>query len=324
VSALLAGDGGLDLALHPRDVERGLDLPIASEIRAADADNRRHCCRCRSCPSPSHDHSLGAGSAGGSDSLTDMRHRRLASVNTEWAIAQLKEYRRLIDEIDATNNSTHRAPLIEDLHHRFTTVAAIMNEVRPNSGKAAQVPVRGHAVNTSTARIAVTWIIGDLERAEEREANMQTSAPKLSADALHPWVWDAARSLWDTGHYRQAVSQAATIINNHVQQIVRRRDVSDSELLTSVFSEQPPKGGQPRLRWPGDPNDKTVKSMNAGLARFAPGAFMTIRNVATHETDELSQQTALEQLAVLSQLARWVEQCDIEEAQQGSGVDGAA
>lgn len=54
--------------------------------------------------------------------------------------------------------------------------------------------------------------------------------------------------------------------------------------------------------------------MNDGLRQFAPGMQMTIRNPAAHSLDELTDQEALERLAALSLLARWVDECDLQSA----------
>jgi hypothetical protein len=42
---------------------------------------------------------------------------------------------------------------------------------------------------------------------------------------------------------------------------------------------------------------------------------MTIRNSATHNTDDISEKDALERLATLSLLVRWVDGCDLVEAE---------
>ncbi|MFF7205356.1 TIGR02391 family protein [Streptomyces sp. NPDC008141] len=55
--------------------------------------------------------------------------------------------------------------------------------------------------------------------------------------------------------------------------------------------------------------------MNDGLRQFAPGVQMTVRNTSAHGTDEMSAQDALERLAALSLLARWVDACDDEISQ---------
>lgn len=54
--------------------------------------------------------------------------------------------------------------------------------------------------------------------------------------------------------------------------------------------------------------------MNSGLLAFAPGVQMTIRNSAAHGLGELDEQSALERLATLSLLARWVDECDLAKA----------
>lgn len=138
-----------------------------------------------------------------------------------------------------------------------------------------------------------------------------TRAPAMSADSLHPVVWDAAAKLWNDGHYSSAVQRAATFLNAHVQDRLDRRDVSDSALMAQAFSVQPPEPDKPRLRWPGEDSDLTVKAMRAGLLQFSQGCFMAIRNPASHSTAELATQEALEQLATLSMLARWIDACEV-------------
>jgi len=64
--------------------------------------------------------------------------------------------------------------------------------------------------------------------------------------------------------------------------------------------------------------------MNAGLRQFAPGVQMTIRNAAVHGTAELGEQMALEQLAALSLLARWLDDCNLVEAPESDPTTAAA
>lgn len=157
--------------------------------------------------------------------------------------------------------------------------------------------------------------LGTLATAEETARNIKgTSAPTMAADSLHPLVWEAASKLWHDHHYGPAVQRAATFLNAHVQDLTGRRDVSDSALMAQALSASPPESGKPRLRWPGDDADLTVKAMRAGLLQFSQGCFMGIRNPATHSTSDAAAQEALEQLAVLSTLARWIDQCVLVEA----------
>lgn len=90
-----------------------------------------------------------------------------------------------------------------------------------------------------------------------------------------------------------------------------RNDVSETDLWRQTFSADSPAPDKPRLRWPGEPSDRNVKSMNDGLRLFAPGIQLTIRNPATHLLRDLSEQEATEQLATLSLLARWVDECQL-------------
>ena len=138
--------------------------------------------------------------------------------------------------------------------------------------------------------------------------------PTIGAEAMHPTVWGAARRLWEDGHYRQAVGAASESLISVVKTRTDRRDIPDTSLWQQVFSDKDPQPRMPRLRWPGNPADQDVITMNGGLRQFAPGAQMTIRNSAAHGLSELGEQEALERLAVLSLLARWLDECDVVEA----------
>lgn len=54
--------------------------------------------------------------------------------------------------------------------------------------------------------------------------------------------------------------------------------------------------------------------MNAGLRQLASGMQMTIRNGAADSVGEMGREEALERLAALSLLARWVDACEIHKA----------
>ncbi len=128
---------------------------------------------------------------------------------------------------------------------------------------------------------------------------------------MHQTIQQAAASLWVDGHYLDAVSRAAEALIGQVKSRLERNDLPPTQLWDHAFSNKPPKPGEPRLRWPGDPNDQTVTSINEGLRKFAPGIQLLIRNTATHTTDQMSQQEALERLASLSLLARYVDGCEL-------------
>jgi uncharacterized protein (TIGR02391 family) len=159
---------------------------------------------------------------------------------------------------------------------------------------------------------ACDQMIGTLEDLAAR-AEAETP-PTVDVAQMHPAVWGQAARLWRDEHYREAVSAAAEGVVQLVKSRVGGPELDDTARWNQAFSEKDPEPGRPRLRWPGDQTDRTVKSMNDGLRRFAPGAQMTIRNPATHGPGEMTPQEAIERLSVLSLLARWVDECDLDEA----------
>jgi len=155
----------------------------------------------------------------------------------------------------------------------------------------------------------------ELVRAEEVRENLGENAPDLSAADLHPWIWSGAKSLWQSGHYREGVEGAIKKLNAETQNKVGRRDVSETDLFKQAFSLDEPKTGKSRLRRMKDDGSDTYKSVQRGAMTFAEGVFAGIRNPLSHEAEqELSEQEALEYLAALSVLARWVDRSEVETA----------
>ncbi|MES5819046.1 TIGR02391 family protein [Streptomyces sp. RG80] len=161
------------------------------------------------------------------------------------------------------------------------------------------------------ARNQVRRALGMLDDMDEWATRLTPDAPALSADQFHPWVWDAARTLWESAHYRAAVHAAATSINAHLQTKVGRRDLADAKLVQEALSDKPPEPGKPRLRIPGDQTDPGVLTRQRGALQLGQGAYFALRNPAAHETGDLGEQEALEQLATFSVVARLIDQCQV-------------
>ncbi|MFF5144226.1 TIGR02391 family protein [Streptomyces sp. NPDC013157] len=166
---------------------------------------------------------------------------------------------------------------------------------------------RGLVINTNAVRRG----IGILADMDEWATRLAPDAPSLPADQFHPWVWDAARTFWESRHYRAAVHAAATSINAHLQDKLGRRDLSDAKLVQEAFSDKAPEAGKPRLRIPGDQTDPGVQTRQRGALQLGQGAYSALRNPAAHETGDLAEQEALEQLATFSVLARLINQCQV-------------
>jgi hypothetical protein len=157
-------------------------------------------------------------------------------------------------------------------------------------------------------RQAAQRAITQLERQAELADKLGDNAPQLSAASLHPWVWQGARSLWQSQHFREAVRAAAVKVNAETQNKLVVRDVAEIALFQMAFSADDPKPGRPRLWLPDDDGGKTAASARRGVMAFAEGWYAAIRNPVSHdELDELPEHEALEQLAALSVLARWVD-----------------
>jgi hypothetical protein len=190
-----------------------------------------------------------------------------------------------------------------ELRRREPTVKEILKRLDP---ELALFNVDGRD-GDKDARDAADRGLGILAERGEWARKLVPDAPALPADQFHPWVWQAAQTLWDSGHYRHAVQAAATAISDHTQAKLNRRDVADDNLMQQAFSPSPPQAGKPRLRYPGDPSNPTVQSRQRGALQYALGCFFAIRNPATHEQGEWDQQIALECLASFSVLARWID-----------------
>lgn len=147
----------------------------------------------------------------------------------------------------------------------------------------------------------------NLEEVERRLGGGDTS-PRITAASLHPLIWSAAKAQWSTGHRHEAVLAASKAVNSQLQAKLSRRDVSEKDLVRQAFSGREPADGKPRLR---------RESVRQGAMDFGAGCFAAIRNPVGHlpnDQVELDEQTALERLAALSLLARWIDEASVERA----------
>lgn len=236
-------------------------------------------------------------------------------MNTEWAISELDKFVHLTDRVayDSPNiiGSRSRGSDVE-IAGQAQIVEKILARVVP--AWRSEVPAH-KGQNWKQLREAATRAKAELVREKEIQENLGENAPGLSAADLHSWIWSGAKSLWQSGHYREAVEGAIKKLNAETQNKVGRRDVSETDLFKQAFSMDAPKSGKSRLRRLEDDGGDTYKSVQRGAMTFAEGVFAGIRNPLSHEADqELSEQEALEYLAALSVLARWVDAAQVEAA----------
>lgn len=152
----------------------------------------------------------------------------------------------------------------------------------------------------------------------EAEAASESGVPGFAPSALHPTIWAAAAAHWTTHQYRVAIREAAEALTIDWKARLGRNDVDDTVFWQQTLSPGEPEPNKPKLAWPGDPTDKTTRSMRGGLEPLAKslnllatGLNLTVRNVTTHTRDELSEQEGMERLAAYSYLARLLDVCEI-------------
>ena len=133
-------------------------------------------------------------------------------------------------------------------------------------------------------------------------------------DELHPWVWDSAKSLWESGHGGEAIDGVAKVINARLQKRVGRRDLANTQLVRETFSLKPPVEGRPRLRVREDDGSDSFKSAQEGAMHLGEAVFMLWRNIHSHEVDEVGETEVFEALSAMSAFARLIEISDLVEA----------
>ena len=237
-------------------------------------------------------------------------------MDTEWAIGELNGFVELTKLV--------KPP-------RTAGVVVFSDNRYPQGGEA--IPAAAQVVEQILDRVLPKWrdgiqedttrrwqqhrhaakrAIAQLQRQAEIADRLGDNAPRLNAALLHPWVWEGARSLWSSGHHREAVRAAAVMVNAETQKKLAVRDLAETKLFQAAYSSDEPSTGRPRLRLPDDDGGKTALSLRRGVMAFAEGCFAAIRNPSSHEVqDELDETEALEQLAAFSVLARWVDSCEV-------------
>lgn len=242
------------------------------------------------------------------------------TIDTDWALSELANFLELTelyrppDPAGVVSISSRRSNRgrPDEIVASAQVVEQILERVLPRWR--AEVPEdRNAKVNRWCQHIeAAQRAQTNLRRQAEIHEKLGDNAPLLNAGHLHPWAWEGARSLWQSGHYREAVRAACVKINAETQNKLGRFDVSETDLFNQAFSQDPPQPGKPRLRVMADDGSKTYTSVLRGIRNYAEGCYAAIRNPLSHTEGDLPEDQALEQLAALSVLARWVDTAALE------------
>jgi hypothetical protein len=187
---------------------------------------------------------------------------------------------------------------------------------RADADLASKMEVHHSAYGWSfdSIREASQQLAGLLSSLEEAEQILGPRGPKLSAASLHPWIWNAAVSLWGSGYRREAVQAGATaLFDQHLPaKLGVPGSASAKDRVSQAFSTDPPSPGKPRLRLDDYPESSASwTSQHEGAKFFGMGCAQLIRNLATHSGVQPDEQSALEQLAALSGLARLIDRAKV-------------
>lgn len=233
-------------------------------------------------------------------------------MDIDWALTELEAFLELTtfqqpprDAIPTPHRNTQGR--LDEIVASAEVVEQIFDRVIPDWRTSVSTE-RNRTVNRWCQHIeAAQRTKAKLVRQAEVNEKLGDAAPDLNAGRLHPWIWDGARSLWSSGHHREAVNAAAIKLNAETQNKLGRFDISETELFKQAFTLDPPKPGAPRLRVIADDGSKTYQSVHRGIMCFAEGCYAAIRNPAAHTEGSITEDQAHEQLAAFSVLARWVE-----------------
>jgi uncharacterized protein (TIGR02391 family) len=119
---------------------------------------------------------------------------------------------------------------------------------------------------------------------------------------LHPKVLEVSKSLFETGHYSQAIFEAFKAVNNFVKEKTGS-SLDGKDLMTKVFREEAPIIKLNELKTQSD------KDEQEGFMFLYMGAMVGIRNPKAHENIiQTDPYKTLEYLALASLLMRRVEE----------------
>ena len=242
----------------------------------------------------------------------------MSLADPELALEMAQKFLAIVPEARMEFSSSIVAgPAIADMHGMLPLMRDIANLVEPKLAPTFDSRVGTVAWGWSSVLSAAETLVGVLKYWTIRERILGPSGPVLAAEGLHPWVWHAAVDLWDDGHYKHAVNGAAAKVEEQTQLKLDREDLSGTKLYTEAFRLDA-KPGERRLRFmhltelTADGNrTQTWKSAHQGAMNYGQGCAEGIRNMNAHGTRELDEKEALEYLAALSVLARWVDTAQV-------------
>jgi Protein of unknown function (Hypoth_ymh) len=232
-------------------------------------------------------------------------------MDTEWAIEQCKQWLHLHERVplpdsDKRARGSARSRMRGSLEERSRND----NRVRLVAEALYETDARRWHLGADTVRTLIFEIEEGIEVREK--LGLTSHGPAVAADALHPWVWQAARPHWESGNHDAAVWAAAINVNTALKAKAERPDLGESKLVQEAFGTGAPEPGKVRLRLCDESSPDLFKDRHIGAITFGQGLFSGVRNPLNHVgAGDLSEQEALETLAAWSLFARWVDRAEV-------------
>jgi uncharacterized protein (TIGR02391 family) len=233
-------------------------------------------------------------------------------LNTEWAIRELDAFLAITRAYHAGwETMPKRVAAEQEIAERRVIAERILDRCYPAWREDA--PPRG-SVSWDWEPLQEMVMRGRalLAREQEIQENLGPAGPALSSSSLHQKVWSAAASLWNDGHFQEAVEAAARAVNGHLQTRVGRKDIDYTTLVDQAFGTSDPGPGQARLRLCDKTNMKLFNDLHQGALALGKGCFALFRNLPAHgHVGAASATEALEQLAAFSLFMRLVDRATV-------------
>lgn len=227
-------------------------------------------------------------------------------------ITLLDQHHSIYNRVGSRSENPQMLAADNQIQEQFQLIARIAERADPEI--ALKIKMDSYGWPYYRVREASQQLAGLLSSLEEAERILGPVGPKLAAASLHPWIWNAAVDLWDNGHLREAVQAAATALFD--QHLPAKLGIpgppSAKDRISQAFTPDPPQHGKPRLRLDDYPDPSpNWTSQHDGAKFFGMGCAQLIRNLATHTSAQPDGQSALEELASLSALARLIDRAKV-------------
>src|SRR5262245_40498639 len=136
---------------------------------------------------------------------------RVDIADIDAALANVRDFIALLERNhaawDSTGSLSAAGPDLRVTDNQIQEQLPLITQIaaRTDTGLADRLRKDGGSYGWSYHRIeeASRQLAGVLTSLEETERILGPVGPRLAAANLHPWIWNAAVSLWDDGHLRE-------------------------------------------------------------------------------------------------------------------------